>query len=66
MLCLEEEKVEETTEEMMNGMNAREKRLFKIRMRLNKGRVANRTAVVEEHKKMTDPKYEQKQRQKQW
>jgi hypothetical protein len=42
---------EEGLEEQMAGMSAMEKRFCLLRMRMNKGRKENRTAVDEEYKK---------------
>ncbi|CAM9254106.1 unnamed protein product, partial [Ectocarpus fasciculatus] len=62
----EEQEEEVDLEAQMEGMSAMEKRLFLLRMRMNKGRKENRSAVDEEYKKMTDPNYEKKQRAKEW
>lgn len=59
-----QEPEEQSLEEQMAGMSDIEKRLFLIRLRMNKGRKENRTAVDEEYKKMADPNYEKKQRAK--
>ena len=57
---------EEDLEAQMEGMSDMQKRLFLLRMRMNKGRKENRSAVDEEYKKMTDPNFEKKQRAKEW
>jgi hypothetical protein len=46
----------------MAGMSEAQQRLFRLRMRINQGRKANRSAVEEEFKQAADPKYEQRQR----
>lgn len=63
----EEPKEEEVDLETQTaGMSEMEKRLFLLRMRMNKGRKENKNAVDEEYKKMTDPNYERKQRSAEW
>ena len=52
-----EEEEEILTEEKMASMSEKEKRLFKIRMRINQGRKANRVEVEEEYKRNNDPNY---------
>ena len=44
------------------GMNEVQKRLFKIRMRMNQGRKSNKKEVENEYKRFADPKFEGKQR----
>ena len=61
-----EEEEEQDIEAQTAGMNDMEKRLFLLRMRMNKGRKENKSAVDEEYKKMTDPNYEKKMRAKEW
>ena len=61
-----QEDAQEDLEEQMAGMSDMEKRLFLLRMRMNKGRKENKSAVDEEYKKMTDPNYEKKQKAKEW
>lgn len=53
-------------EQQTAGMSDMEKRLFMIRMRMNKGRKENKAAVDEEYKKNTDPNYEKKQKATEW
>jgi hypothetical protein len=53
-------------EQQTAGMSDMEKRLFLIRMRMNKGRKENKAAVDEEYKKNSDPNYEKKQRAAEW
>jgi cyclophilin family peptidyl-prolyl cis-trans isomerase len=48
------------------GMSEMEKRLFMLRMKMNKGRKENRAAADEEYKKTHDPNYERKQRATEW
>jgi cyclophilin family peptidyl-prolyl cis-trans isomerase len=48
------------------GMSEMEKRLFMLRMKMNKGRKENRAAADEEYKKAHDPNYERKQRAAEW
>ena len=43
-------------------MSDTEKRLFKIRMRINQGRKANRTETELEYKRFADPKYKDKEK----
>jgi hypothetical protein len=45
------------------GMNPTQLRLFNLRMRINQGRKANETEVQNEFKRITDPKFEHRQRQ---
>jgi hypothetical protein len=51
-------------EEKMSGMSDVEKRLFRIRMKMNQGRKANKAETEVEFKRLTDPKYDSKQRYK--
>lgn len=44
------------------GMTDIQKRLFKIRMRMNQGRKVNKKEVENEYKRFADPKFESKQR----
>lgn len=44
------------------GMTDIQKRLFKVRMRMNQGRKVNRKEVENEYKRFSDPKFEGKQR----
>jgi hypothetical protein len=44
------------------GMTDIQKRLFKIRMRMNQGRKVNKKEVENEYKRFADPKFEAKQR----
>ena len=44
------------------GMTDIQKRLFKIRMRMNQGRKTNKKEVENEYKRFADPKFESKQR----
>ena len=44
------------------GMTDIQKRLFKVRMRMNQGRKNNRKEVENEYKRFSDPKFEGKQR----
>ena len=44
------------------GMTDVQKRLFKIRMRMNQGRKTNKKEVENEYKRFADPKFESKQR----
>jgi hypothetical protein len=53
---------ESKIEEKMSTMTEMEKRLFKLRMRMNQGRKANKAEVENEYKRFSDPKYEQKQK----
>ena len=41
----------------MASMSETEKRRFKLRMRINQGRKANRVEVEEEYKRNNDPNY---------
>jgi hypothetical protein len=58
----EEEEAEPTepSEEDMSGMTEAQKRLFKLKMKINQGRKLNRMAVKEEHQRLTQPKYEER------
>lgn len=49
-------------ESRMQGMSETEKRLFKLRMRINKGRKANRAETEAEYRRLKDPKFDAKQR----
>jgi len=51
----EEPEEEEPDEEALGKMNEKQKRLFKLRMMINKGRKANRSAAAEEKKRLDDP-----------
>jgi len=53
----EEEEVDEEAEaaRQQEGMSEAQKRLFKLRMKINKGRKANRAAAGEEKKRLDDP-----------
>lgn len=53
---------ETANEEAPAGSNTLQDRLFKLRMKINQGRKANKTEVEEEYKRFSNPKYEQKQR----
>jgi peptidyl-prolyl isomerase G (cyclophilin G) len=53
---------EATFEEQTSGMTEMQKRLFKIRMKINQGRKANKAEVEHEYRRMKDPKYDAKQR----
>ena len=57
---IEEEEVD--VETATAGMSDTQKRLFKIRMRMNQGRKTNKKEVENEYKRFSDPKYEAKQR----
>jgi len=48
------------------GMTETEKRLFKIRLKLNQSRKLDKKEVEEEYRRLADPKYDQKQRAKEW
>eukprot|EP00397_Hematodinium_sp_SG-2012_P042594 GEMP01047152.1.p1 GENE.GEMP01047152.1~~GEMP01047152.1.p1 ORF type:complete len:471 (+),score=114.02 GEMP01047152.1:95-1507(+) len=43
-----------------------EKRIYELRMKMNKGRQANTVAVLEEKKRFEDPEYEKKKAAKEW
>ena len=51
------EEEEALIEDTMASMSEKEKRLFKLRMRINQGRKANRKEVEEEYKRNNDPNY---------
>jgi pre-mRNA-splicing factor SYF2 len=55
----EEEKplTEEQIEEATSGMTETQKRLFKIRMKINQGRKANKAEVEKEFKRFSDPSF---------
>jgi hypothetical protein len=57
----EQEMTEAEMEEKMIGMSDMEKRLFKVRMRINQGRKANKAEVEREFNRFTDPKFEKRQ-----
>lgn len=57
----EEEQIDETE---LAHMSAKQRKLFELRMKINKGRKANRKAVGEERTRLEDPYYEAKQRAK--
>jgi cyclophilin family peptidyl-prolyl cis-trans isomerase len=65
-----EEPVEEAVEEpefdeaQMNGMTDMQKRLFKLRMKINQGRKANKAETEAEFRRLKDPKFDSKQRYK--
>jgi hypothetical protein len=44
------------------GMTEVQKRLFKLRMRMNQGRKSNKVETEHEYKRFADPQYEAKQR----
>jgi hypothetical protein len=44
------------------GMTEVQKRLFKLRMRMNQGRKSNKVETEHEYKRFADPQYESKQR----
>eukprot|EP01036_Dinobryon_divergens_P039022 gene39022-51330_t len=48
------------------GMSELEKRLFRVRLKLNQGRKANKKEVENEFKRFSDPKYEQRERSGDW
>ena len=52
-----QEEEEELTEDKIALMTEKEKRLFKLRMRINQGRKANRKEVEEEYRRNNDPNY---------
>ena len=45
-------------------MSERQKRLFKLRMKINKGRKANKKATKDEKQRLDDPHWEAKERAK--
>lgn len=62
----EEAEEEINIEEQTAGMSDMQKRLFLIRMKMNKGRKENKAAVDEEYKKVADPNYFKKQKSAEW
>ncbi|CAM9475166.1 unnamed protein product [Scytosiphon promiscuus] len=60
----EEEVLEEPDEETLGKMSSMEQRLFKIRLKMNKGRRANKKAVKDEYSRLSDPGYAAKMRSK--
>eukprot|EP00904_Undaria_pinnatifida_P005712 jgi/Undpi1/2270/HiC_scaffold_13.g05656.m1 len=60
----EEVELEEPDEEALGKMSALEQRLFKVRLKMNKGRRANKKAVKEEYNRLSDPGYAAKMRSK--
>eukprot|EP00903_Cladosiphon_okamuranus_P010253 g9708.t1 len=60
----EEEVLEEPDEETLGKMSSMEQRLFKIRLKMNKGRRANKKAVKDEYNRLSDPGYAAKMRAK--
>ncbi|CAN0032939.1 unnamed protein product [Pylaiella littoralis] len=60
----EEEAIEEPDEEALGQMSSVEQRLFKIRLKMNKGRRANKKAVKAEYNRLSDPGYAAKMRSK--
>ncbi|CAM9695778.1 unnamed protein product, partial [Hapterophycus canaliculatus] len=60
----EEEALEEPDEETLGRMSSMEQRLFKIRLKMNKGRRANKKAVKDEYNRLSDPGYAAKMRSK--
>ena len=49
-------------EEALGAMSEKQRRLFKLRMMINKGRKANKSAASEEKKRLEDPYFEAKQK----
>ncbi|CAM9812431.1 unnamed protein product [Ectocarpus sp. 6 AP-2014] len=60
----EEEVLEEPDEATLGKMSSVEQRLFKIRLKMNKGRRANKKAVKDEYNRLSDPGYAAKMRTK--
>lgn len=58
----EEEEEEEIDESQLSHMSEKQKRLFKLRMKINKGKKMNRMAAGEEKKRLEDPYFEAKLR----
>jgi cyclophilin family peptidyl-prolyl cis-trans isomerase len=52
----------ELDEAQMSGMTDMQKRLFKIRMKINQGRKANKAETEAEFRRLKDPKFDAKQR----
>lgn len=61
-VVFEEEDPDIDEETATAGMTDIQKRLFKIRMRMNQGRKTNKKEVENEYKRFADPKFESKQR----
>lgn len=60
---VEEEEISEAAlEAQMEGMSELQKRLFKIRLKINQGKKANRAETEAEYRRFTDPKHEARQR----
>mmetsp|Transcript_37928 Transcript_37928/g.49938 ORF Transcript_37928/g.49938 Transcript_37928/m.49938 type:complete len:458 (+) Transcript_37928:491-1864(+) len=60
----EEEEEEGISEEALNAMSDKQRRLFQLRMKMNKSRKMNKKEVEEEHRRLTDPNYKKKERAK--
>jgi cyclophilin family peptidyl-prolyl cis-trans isomerase len=56
------EEIEAELELEMTGMNEMQRRLFKIRMKINQGNKANKSEVESEYKRFSNPDHERKQR----
>lgn len=53
-------------EAVTSGMTALQKRLFLVRLKMNQGRKANKKEAEYEYKKLSDPKFESRQRAAEW
>lgn len=56
------ESAESSSSSAAKPANDMQTRLFNLQLKINQGRKANKTEVEEEYKRMTQPKYENKQR----
>jgi cyclophilin family peptidyl-prolyl cis-trans isomerase len=62
----EKELTEAEVEQQMAGMTDTEKRLFKLRLRINQGRKANKQESEREYKRLTDGRFDKRERDKEW
>lgn len=58
----EEQEEQEPDESDLSHMTEQQKRLFKLKLKINKGKKANREEAAAERKRLDDPYYESKLR----
>lgn len=61
-----EDEEPEVSEGQLAAMSARERKLFELRLKMNKGRKENHQEVEKEHERLFDPKFERKRRRSEW
>jgi pre-mRNA-splicing factor SYF2 len=58
----EQEEEEAYNQQDTSNMSARQRRLLKLRLKMNKARKANHQEILSEGRRLTDPKYKQRKR----